>query len=101
MNNKKSGEQRHVWAYLFSFIIIGTSLILSIMHNPETGAISINISLLFLGVLVAIFVYIALTYRGKFFLRMRYCVNCGRSIPFDANVCPYCGHDYPENAPIQ
>jgi len=24
----------------------------------------------------------------------RYCVKCGRSIPFDANLCPYCGHDY-------
>lgn len=20
----------------------------------------------------------------------RYCPNCGRAIPFDANVCPYC-----------
>lgn len=24
----------------------------------------------------------------------RHCVGCGRSIPWDANVCPYCGHDY-------
>jgi len=24
----------------------------------------------------------------------RYCVTCGRSIPFDANVCPFCGHDF-------
>ena len=24
----------------------------------------------------------------------RYCVSCGRTIPFDANVCPYCGRDY-------
>ena len=24
----------------------------------------------------------------------RNCVSCGRSITFDANVCPYCGHDY-------
>ena len=24
----------------------------------------------------------------------RYCVKCGRSIPFDANLCPYCGHNY-------
>lgn len=24
----------------------------------------------------------------------RYCVACGRPIPFEANVCPYCGHDY-------
>jgi len=25
---------------------------------------------------------------------MRNCVGCGRSIAFDANVCPYCGRDY-------
>ena len=25
---------------------------------------------------------------------MRNCVSCGRSISWDANVCPYCGHDY-------
>lgn len=25
---------------------------------------------------------------------VRNCVGCGRPIPWDANVCPYCGHDY-------
>jgi len=25
---------------------------------------------------------------------MRTCVSCGRQIPWDANVCQYCGHDY-------
>ncbi len=24
----------------------------------------------------------------------RSCVSCGRSIAWDVNVCPYCGHDY-------
>jgi hypothetical protein len=24
----------------------------------------------------------------------RNCTQCGRSIAWDANVCPYCGHDY-------
>jgi len=24
----------------------------------------------------------------------RTCVQCGRQIPWDANVCQYCGHDY-------
>jgi len=24
----------------------------------------------------------------------RFCVSCGRNIAWDANVCPYCGHDY-------
>lgn len=26
--------------------------------------------------------------------QMRTCVSCGRQIPWDANVCQYCGHDY-------
>lgn len=26
--------------------------------------------------------------------RIRLCVECGRNIPFDANLCPYCGHQY-------
>lgn len=24
----------------------------------------------------------------------RYCPNCGRSIPFDANICPYCSKKF-------
>ena len=24
----------------------------------------------------------------------RYCPSCGRSIPMDANLCPYCGNDF-------
>ena len=25
---------------------------------------------------------------------VRYCPNCGRHIPFDANICPYCGKKF-------
>lgn len=34
---------------------------------------------------------------------VRNCVSCGRSISWDANVCPYCGHDYRMQsfAPVQ
>ncbi len=32
----------------------------------------------------------------------RNCVSCGRAIQFEANVCPYCGHDYRiAMAPVQ
>jgi hypothetical protein len=24
----------------------------------------------------------------------RFCTNCGREIPWDANICPYCGKDF-------
>jgi len=26
--------------------------------------------------------------------RDRYCPKCGRTIPFDANICPYCGNKF-------
>jgi predicted nucleic acid-binding Zn ribbon protein len=26
--------------------------------------------------------------------QIRHCVECGRNIPWDANLCPYCGHQY-------
>jgi hypothetical protein len=26
--------------------------------------------------------------------KKRYCPNCGRDIPFDANICPYCGKKF-------
>lgn len=29
----------------------------------------------------------------------RKCVSCGRDIAWDANVCPFCGHDYRTVAP--
>jgi ribosomal protein L40E len=28
------------------------------------------------------------------FRNKRYCTKCGREIPIDANVCPYCGKDF-------
>jgi hypothetical protein len=31
------------------------------------------------------------TYQGG---ATRQCVSCGRSIDWNYNVCPYCGHDY-------
>lgn len=26
--------------------------------------------------------------------KSRNCVKCGRQIPWDAKLCPYCGHDF-------
>ena len=28
--------------------------------------------------------------------KSRFCPKCGRSIPFDANICPYCKKDFGE-----
>jgi len=30
----------------------------------------------------------------------RYCPNCGRAIPFDARMCPYCGKKFENNIPM-
>lgn len=27
-------------------------------------------------------------------VKMRRCMGCGRPIPWNANVCQYCGHDF-------
>jgi len=32
--------------------------------------------------------------KGQSSGRDRFCVSCGRTIPWDANTCPYCGHDF-------
>jgi len=29
----------------------------------------------------------------------RYCPDCGRNIPFDANMCPYCGKKFGDKFP--
>lgn len=30
--------------------------------------------------------------------RARYCVGCGRAMPWDVDLCQYCGHDYRASA---
>ena len=30
----------------------------------------------------------------KEIVKKRFCPNCGREIPFDANICPYCKKDF-------
>lgn len=97
MNHEKHFEEKRALAIFLGLLIIGISLLLSIQRDPKTGAISINAMDLILGILFAALIYLALTftgYRGKFLIRIRFCVNCGRSIPFDAVICPYCRYDY-------
>jgi hypothetical protein len=100
MHYEKYVEEKRALAIFLGLLIIGLSFMLSIHRSPETGQISINVMPLILGVLLATLIYIALTFtgfRGKFLIRLRFCVNCGRSIPFDAIICPYCRYDYRKN----
>lgn len=96
--NKNILKQKETLAFIMSFLIISLSVILS-FERTETGAITINAMVLIWGFFIAIAVYFALTFRrywGIFLPRTRFCVSCGRGIPFDAVICPYCRHDYEE-----
>jgi len=99
MEYEKHYAERQALAIFLGLLIMGISLLLSVQRSPETGAISINSGVVFLGLLLGVLVYVALTFkwRGNLFLRMRFCVSCGRSIPFDAVICPYCRYDYEKN----
>ncbi|UCG70899.1 MAG: zinc ribbon domain-containing protein [Thermoplasmata archaeon] len=97
MYYEKWVEERRALAIFLGLLIIGFSMVLSVQREPATGNISINIMIVILGILTSILLYIALTftgYRGRSLIRMRFCVGCGRSIPFEAVICPYCRHDY-------
>lgn len=99
MEYERNTEGKSALAIFLGLVIIGLSFILSVDRNPQTGQISINAMVIVLGLLVGVLVYLALTFRGRenLFLRMRFCVSCGRSIPFDAVICPYCRYDYEKN----
>ena len=37
---------------------------------------------------------VSFLWRHRSLLRFRFCTACGRQIPFDARLCPYCGHEF-------
>jgi hypothetical protein len=49
---------------------------------------------IFFGGLLGLLVYIALRNNFKTDTPKRICTNGGRSIPFDANICPYCAKKF-------
>ncbi len=100
MQRENQGYARRALALILILIIIGIVLLFSIQRDPSTGGITINPAFIMWGVFLAIIVYIALTFpfhKERIPLRMRFCVACGRNIPFDAVICPYCRHDYEKN----
>ena len=83
-----------VWANVIGGVIIALSILLSIEPDGPLG-FRINMMTVFLGILVAVLIYIALTFKGfvkRFMVPMRFCINCGSGMPADALYCPYCGH---------
>jgi len=78
------------------FFIIGLSVIASYEWGaaiPQFRPDAPNIILF--GTLVAAIVYVAMRNAGWTQLQSRQCTSCGRSIPFDALFCPYCGFQFP------
>ena len=97
VENKNIEDYKEKIGFIFIIIIVSISLLFSLDRNPNTGAITIDAMVLIWGFFIAIAMYIVLSYRkysGTFFPKTRFCVNCGRSIPFEAVICPYCRHDY-------
>jgi rRNA maturation endonuclease Nob1 len=79
------------------FFIIGLSVILAYDWKGTQGE-TFNATTILFGILVASIIYIAtrasLDGSSAFGYRLRFCPECGRQIPFDANLCPYCGHRF-------
>jgi len=55
-------------------------------------ALGIILFFVFTAAVIAIVGYV---WQHRSFLRFRSCTSCGRRIPFDARLCPYCGHEFP------
>ena len=69
------------------FFIVGLSVILS--FDWSTGSFSPNAPFtIAIAVLIAVALYVLISYVAR---NIRRCVACGRSVPMDAVVCPYCG----------
>ncbi len=81
-------------AIVITYIVIGLSVVLS--YDWSTGGFAPNASFtILLGVLVAAIIYIASRFGRlgpSYFFPAASCPSCGRVIPADANLCPYCGH---------
>jgi hypothetical protein len=78
-------------------IVIGITLLLAFQRDSANGFVSINPLILINGIFLVALVHIAqslhiLTIKRS--ERNRMCVKCGREIPFESVICPYCRHDY-------
>jgi apolipoprotein N-acyltransferase len=82
--------------------ILGLSVFLSFewwetppsFRSDAFDMIALGVVLVVLILLVT-FVVRFLRVLGPAWNRRRFCPRCGRQIPFDALVCPYCAHQLP------
>jgi hypothetical protein len=88
-------------AVVISFTIVLIAIILSLERNPDTGAIRMNSMIIIIGILAAVFIFLALNPKTPpaipktpIVIPTRPCLRCGRPVPMDGIICPYCGFDF-------
>ena len=68
------------------------------MHelNMERGGISFGYAITIIMFIAGIILIILCLFPKKVSQNIsnRYCPDCGRAFPFDANICPYCGKKF-------
>ena len=72
---------------LFSFITLGLGIICT------WPLILVGIILVIIGAIIPI-QQTTVVQQPKVTEKDRYCPKCGREIPFDAKICPYCKKDF-------
>ncbi|TLZ49068.1 MAG: hypothetical protein E6K18_08380 [Methanobacteriota archaeon] len=85
---------RVVKSYVYVLVISFVGLIILLSVDWQTR--SINPMVLLFGILVAGIILVGARFRG---IGGRGCPACGRAVPWDGNLCPYCGIPLPPLAP--
>ena len=77
-------------------LLIGLGFILSYSWGapaPEFRVDALYIIVFFVSS-ATVLAIASFLWRHRLLLRFRFCTACGRQIPFDARLCPYCGHEF-------
>jgi hypothetical protein len=88
-------RNRHMMliASLISLPLLLISILLSIQRNPETGALSINPVIIFIGLSGTALVFLAIMPKRQGTIPTRPCNKCRMPIPVNGIFCPYCGYE--------
>jgi len=92
------------WGHTFGILVSGCGLLFGLIFGVfmlGTAPIYTIILLLFIPVFLLLQKHKSLYFKtvtsgmqSQADHRGRWCTNCGRTIPFDANICPYCGKKF-------
>ena len=90
-----------IWGFGGFFVLAGVSFLS--LNNGDIGTETICL-IVFFPVLIVFIVGLMVLLKGRETTSqpstpsssksIRYCPKCGREIPFDAVVCPYCQYDF-------